>query len=98
MARSSTSNRKTERLAVRVSSDDKRMIERAAALSDQSVSSFVVGHAREAAERIVERHGRIRLNAEESERFVSGLLTTVRRVPKAVKDAFDDYRQTVREI
>lgn len=74
------------------------MIERAAALSDQSVSSFVVGHAREAAERIVERHGRIRLNAEESERFVSGLLTTVRRVPKAVKDAFDDYRQTVREI
>ena len=94
----SISKRKTERLAVRVSSDDKRRIERAAALSDQSVSSFVVGHAREAAERIVERHGRIRLNAADSKRFVEGLLAPARKVPKAAKDAFEDYRQTVREV
>jgi uncharacterized protein (DUF1778 family) len=94
----SISERKTERLAVRVTSDDKRTIERAAALSGQSVSSFVSGHARDAAERIVERHGRIRLNAGDSKRFVEGLLAPAREVPKAAKDAFEDYRQTVREV
>jgi uncharacterized protein (DUF1778 family) len=98
MPRPSISKRKTERLAVRVSSDDKRRIERAAALSGQSVSSFMGGHARDAAERMVERHDRIRLNAEESKRFVEGLLAPARKVPKAVKDAFKDYQQTVREV
>ncbi len=98
MGRPSISNRKTERLAVRVSSDHKRMIERAAALSGQSVASFVIGHSREAAERIVKRNARMRLNAEESKRFVDGLLAPARKVPKAVKDAFEDYRQTVREV
>ena len=98
MPRPSILKQKTERLAVSVCSDDKRRIERAAALSGQSLSSFVVGHARDAAERIVERHGRIRLNAEDSKRFVEGLLAPARKVPKAVKDAFEDYRQTVREV
>ncbi|MEK7953554.1 type II toxin-antitoxin system TacA family antitoxin [Luteolibacter soli] len=88
---------KAERLVARVSPDDKRTIERAAALSGQSVASFVVAHARDAAERALERHDRIRLNAEDSRRFVEGLLGPARKVPKAVKEAFEDYRQTVRE-
>ena len=88
---------KAERLVARVSPDDKRVIERAAALSGQSVASFVVAHARDAAEKALERHDRIRLNAEDSRRFVEGLLAPTRKVPKAAKDAFEDYRQTVRE-
>ena len=88
---------KAERLVARVSPDDKRTIERAAVLSGQSVASFVIAHAREAAEKALERHERIRLNSEDSKRFVEGLLAPARKVPKAVKDAFEDYRQTVRE-
>lgn len=88
---------KAERLVARVSPDDKRTIERAAALSGQSVASFVIAHARDAAEKTLERHDRIRLNAEDSRRFVEGLLAPARKVPKAAKDAFENYRQTVRE-
>lgn len=88
---------KAERLVARVSPDDKRTIERAAALSGQSVASFVIAHARDAAEKALERHDRIRLNADDSRRFVESLLAPARKVPKAVKDAFEDYRQTVRE-
>jgi uncharacterized protein (DUF1778 family) len=97
VAETTSRSSKAERLVARVSSDDKRTIERAAALSGQSVTSFVIAHARDAAERTLERHDRIRLNAEESRRFVESLLAPARKVPKAVKDAFDDYRQTVRE-
>ncbi len=89
---------KAERLVARVSPDDKRTIERAAALSGQSMASFVIAHARDAAEKALERHDRIRLNAEESKRFVEGLLAPSRKVPKAVKMAFEEYRQTVREV
>lgn len=88
---------KAERLVARVSPDDKRTIERAAVLSGQSVASFVIAHAREAAEKALERHERIRLNSEDSKRFVESLLAPARKVPKAVKDAFEDYRKTVRE-
>ena len=98
MARPSISNRKTERLAVRVSSDDKRMIERAAALSGQSVASFVIGHAREAADRVLERHNRIHLKAEQSKRFVEALLARPRKAPNNVRNAFEGYRQTVAEL
>ena len=97
MAETTSRSSKAERLVARVSLDDKRTIERAAALSGQSVASFVIAHARDAAERTLERHDRIRLNAEDSKRFVEGLLAPARKVPKAVKDAFEDYRQTVRE-
>ena len=89
---------KAERLVARVSPDDKRVIERAAALSGQSVASFVIAHARDAAEKALERHDRIRLGSEDSIRFVESLLAPVRKVPKAAKDAFEEYRKTVREV
>ncbi|MFC7337936.1 DUF1778 domain-containing protein [Haloferula chungangensis] len=88
---------KVERLVARVSPDDKRTIERAAALTGQSVASFVIAHARDAAEKAVERHERIKLNAADSSRFVEALLAPARKVPRAVKDAFEDYRATVTE-
>lgn len=73
------------------------MIERAAALSGQSVASFVIGHAREAADKVLEGHHRIRLNAEQSKRFVDALDAPSRRVQKVVKEAFIRYRRSVSE-
>jgi uncharacterized protein (DUF1778 family) len=74
------------------------MIERAAALSGQSVASFVNAHARDAAEMALERHNQIRLNAEDSIRFVEALLARPRMAPKNVMKAFENYRRTVIEM
>lgn len=48
-------------------------------------------------ERMIESDERFKLNATESGRFVEALLEPTRKVPKAVKDAFEDYRSTVTE-
>jgi uncharacterized protein (DUF1778 family) len=97
MATPTSSKTKVERLVARVNSDDKRTIEKAAALTGQSVASFVVSHARAAAEKAIERYERIKLNADESSRFLEALIGPARKAPKAVKDAFKDYRATVTE-
>ena len=62
------------------------------------MASFVIAHARDAAEKALERHDRICLNADDSKRFVEGLLAPTRKAPKAVNVAFEEFRQTVREI
>lgn len=98
MAESTSTNLRTDRLVVRVSPDDKRVIERAAALSGQSMASFVIAHAVEAAEKVVEGHGRIRLNARNSKRFAECLLAPARRVPRKAKEAFEDYQRRVWEV
>ena len=97
VATSTSSKTKVERLVARVNPDDKRTIERAAALTGQSVASFVVSHARDAAEKAVERHERIKLTATASSGFVEAPLAPPSKAPKAVKEAFEDYRATVTE-
>lgn len=86
---------KAERLVARVTHDDKLLIEQAAALSGQSLSAFVVAHAREAAADALERHGRIRLNAEQSRTFVEALLARPRPIPPALAKAMRNYEETV---
>lgn len=65
---------KSGRLVARVSSADKALIAKAAALAGQSVGSFVVSQARKAAVETLETHDRVVLNAEQSRRFVESLL------------------------
>ena len=65
---------KSGRLVARVSSSDKAIIVRAAALAGQSVGSFVVTQARRAAQETLDTHERIALSAEQSRRFVEALL------------------------
>ncbi len=62
------------RLVARVSGADKAVIAKAAALAGQSVGSYVVTQARKAALEALEKHDRVVLNAEQSRRFVEGLL------------------------
>ena len=88
---------KAQRLVARLSSDDKRVIERAAALAGQSVAAFVVSHAREAAQHELERHERIRLNAVQSRQFVEALLDPARKPSKEVTRAYRDYSSSVKE-
>ena len=88
-------SKKAERLVARVSGVDKELLQRAAMLEGRSMATFVVAHAREAAQRIVDENETIRLNAEQSRRFVEVLLALPRPVPKALRQASEDYKERV---
>lgn len=63
------------RLETRVSSDQKNLFQRAAALSGRTLSEFVIDSTQEAAARIINEHEIIRLTREEQEAFVAALLS-----------------------
>jgi uncharacterized protein (DUF1778 family) len=86
---------KDTRFFARVSSVDKRLIEKAAALNGQSVGAFVVAQARSAASQLLAEHSVIKLNREESRRLVKALLAPPRPPTEAMKRALKLYRETV---
>lgn len=59
------------RLNCRLSGEAKSLIEKAASLSNQTVTDFAVSTLLARAEEIVERHHNIRLSAEASARFLA---------------------------
>lgn len=63
------------RLEARISSDQKSLFQRAAALSGRTLSEFVIESAQDAATRIMKEQEIIRLTREEQEAFVSSLLS-----------------------
>ena len=65
---------KQQRLEARVTSDQKWIIERAAAIRGTSVTDFVVQSAQEKAEEVVRTSEVIRLQREDAELFVKLLL------------------------
>lgn len=66
-------NRRAARLDIRVGEADKALFSEAAALAHMSVSSFVVGAARERAESLLAERRRIVLDAESYDAFVAAL-------------------------
>lgn len=65
---------RSERLEARVTSEQKDLIERAAAIQGRSVTDFVVSTVQDAAQKAIEDHQRIKLTLRESEAFVEALL------------------------
>lgn len=65
---------KSARLAARVSPEQKLVLERAAALSHQPVSQFVVSSAIRAAEEAIREHDIFSLSARESRAVMDALL------------------------
>ena len=88
--------RKGARMVARVSPEDKAIIAKAAALSGQSVGTFMLTNARKAAEETLEARERIVLTAAESRRFVEALLAPPRPPTKAFVEAMRVYRTTVK--
>jgi uncharacterized protein (DUF1778 family) len=86
---------KTQRLVARVSGTDKELLKRAAKLDGRSMATFVLLHAREAAQRIIGERDNIRLDAEQSRRFVASLLAEPRPVPPVLREASRSYRKRV---
>jgi uncharacterized protein (DUF1778 family) len=92
-----TRERKSDRLVARVTPEDKALFERAAVLEGCSVGAFVVLKVRAAAEKVVQGRETIRLNHEESQRFIKALLAPPHPPTKRFKAAFKTYRDTVIE-
>ncbi|MBV8045493.1 DUF1778 domain-containing protein [Pluralibacter sp.] len=53
---------KKQRIDLRLTDDDKSMIEEAAAITNQSITQFMLNSASERAAEVIERHRRVILN------------------------------------
>lgn len=94
---SATKQNRTERLVARVSPRDKETIERAAEMEGRSLAAFAVEHLLTKAREVIEERSVIRLNEEESRRFVEILNAPPRKPTKDMLDALKLYRETVTE-
>ena len=79
---------RAERLETRVTAEQKRLIERAAALQGRTVTDFVLTSVQDAAQRAIEERQQLALSVRDSEAFVDALLN-----PMPVNDRL---RETVR--
>lgn len=79
---------KTARLEARVSVDEKKLFQHAAALQGRSLTDFLVSCAHDAAKRTVQEHETMELSARDRKAFVSALLKPPapgRRLKKAAR-------------
>ena len=80
------------RLEAPVSSEQKSLFQRAAALSGRTLSEFVIDSTQQAAAKIVQEHELIRLSREEQLVFVSALLNPPEPGAR-LRKAVESYRQ-----
>lgn len=90
-----TKENRTERLVARVSPRDKETIERAAEMEGRSLAAFAVEHLLAKAREVIEERTMIRLNEEETRRFVEILNAPPRKPTKEMLGALELYRKTV---
>ncbi|SNB82575.1 Transposase IS116/IS110/IS902 family protein [Rhodoblastus acidophilus] len=76
---------RAERLETRVTVDQKRLIEHAAALQGRSVTDFVLTSLQDAARRAIEEHQYLALSVRDSEAFVQALTKQVLAIVRQEK-------------
>ncbi|WP_041345682.1 DUF1778 domain-containing protein [Nitrobacter winogradskyi] len=81
-----------ERLETRVTADQKKLIERAAALQGRTVTDFVLTSVQEAARRAIEDHQTLHLSLRDSQAFVQALMKPL-PVNDRLRDTVRRYRQ-----
>lgn len=84
---------KKQRIDLRLNEDDKHMIEEAAAMTNQSISQFMVSTASERAAEVIDQHRRLLLN-EESWNLVMDAITN----PPAPNDRLKRAANCLREL
>ena len=65
---------KMEHVQIRIDSEAKHMLERAAALANTTVSAFVVNHALQAADRLISKRERLAISQRDWGRFFDALV------------------------
>ncbi|EBW6041020.1 DUF1778 domain-containing protein [Salmonella enterica subsp. enterica] len=84
---------KKQRIDLRLNEDDKHMIEEAAAMTNQSISQFMVSTASERAAEVIDQHRRLLLN-EGSWNLVMDAITN----PPAPNDRLKRAANRLREL
>ncbi|EAO8313637.1 DUF1778 domain-containing protein [Salmonella enterica] len=84
---------KKQRIDLRLNEDDKHMIEEAAAMTNQSISQFMVSTASERAAEVIDQHRRLLLN-EESWNLIMDAITN----PPAPNDRLKRAANRLREL
>ncbi|HBJ6433325.1 toxin-antitoxin system, antitoxin component [Salmonella enterica subsp. enterica serovar Veneziana] len=84
---------KKQRIDLRLNEDDKHMIEEAAAMTNQSISQFMVSTASERAAEVIDQHRRLLLN-EVSWNLVMDAITN----PPAPNDRLKRAANRLREL
>ncbi len=88
----------TQLLEAKITPEEMAMFEQAAGFEGVTLDSFVVTHLREHSQRVIQQHGtKIRLNEEESRRFVEVLQAPPREPTPEMKAAVDGYYKSVTE-
>ena len=72
---------KTDRLEMRLSAEQKELLERAAAITGQPLTGFALSHLLERAQEIMDRHQKTVLSQRDQERFLSILESDVEPAP-----------------
>lgn len=85
---------KSARIETRLSTEQKALIERAAAYLGRSVSDFVLGNAEQAARAVIAEHERIQLDRTQSRALVNALLSPP-SPSKELRAAVKDHRKRV---
>ena len=93
---SAVSNTKGTRLDVRVTQDVKQEIERAASLSGETVSNFVLGASVRRARRVIRDSTTIRLSSRDHERFLAALDRDDAKPNAALVRAAERYKAMTR--
>lgn len=81
-----------ERLETRVTTDQKRLIEHAAALQGRTVTDFVLTSLQDAARRAIEEHQHLELSLRDSQAFVEALVEP-RPVNERLTETIRRYRE-----
>lgn len=84
---------RAQRLEARVTTEQKTLIEHAAALQGRTVTDFVLTSVQDAARRAIEEHRQLELSVRDSQAFVDALLN-----PKPVNHRLRDTVRRYREV
>ncbi|MDL2408641.1 DUF1778 domain-containing protein [Rhizobium calliandrae] len=81
-----------ERLEVRITADQKRPIERAAALQGRTVTDFVLTSVQDTARRVIEEYQHLEFSVRDSQAFVEALIDP-RPINERLHDTVRRYRE-----
>ena len=90
----SAAQNKNERINLRLKSSAKSLLERAASFEGKTVSHFILTSALEQAEKTVQKHEIMALNAKNSRNFFESLAAPV-RFNRKLATALDEHDQRV---
>ena len=90
MSHSITANDK-ERLEARISKDKKKLLKRAAALSHNSLTDFIIHTLVEKANKIIKEHKTLELSEQDSKVFVENLMSPS-KIGNDLRSAIKKYK------